>query len=524
MSLASISKHLIIAGIIIALSVFSLYKLRTAFYSFDTVQIDMSEAKDDQGSGAQLDAILTQHLYVFGHIRSFDPIFKKSAYSIQMPPLWVDRCEVRQKDFYTFEKWYTRHRPTDIAHPEQPQGWAYRSASRDHKISGRLDAPANGVSYYDAYAYCQASGGRLPTRSEWIAIASGSEGRLYPWGNSFNSEGWPYLDPRLNAAQRCGLHKEMDSPQGIHNLGNVASEWAQGISADEKPSIHGGNAYNKPYQIYSLNNFYRTVKASYRSPYVSFRCVYDGQPKPIPWTEAKPETVRMDAGSYRIGIPDDAKIPGLLGSGLSRKQLGIVEKLIDKKHHHSDFQILRHEVTRAQYRRFINDPLVQYGLYANEKEPEGHDYTPSWLSDYQNDDLPATDIDWWSAYAFANWAGGRLPNSFEWITASSMGSYSYPWGNSFNPEYTATAEQQLIRPRSALEENGDITAAGVINMGGNVSEWTQSLSTAGQGFAMIAKGGNYILPGVKTARIDFENPLPASFKAPYLGFRVVFDG
>ena len=524
MSLASISKHLIIAGIIIALSVFSLYKLRTAFYSFDTVQIDMSEAKDDQGSGAQLDAILTQHLYVFGHIRSFDPIFKKSAYSIQMPPLWVDRCEVRQKDFYTFEKWYTRHRPTDIAHPEQPQGWAYRSASRDHKISGRLDAPANGVSYYDAYAYCQASGGRLPTRSEWIAIASGSEGRLYPWGNSFNSEGWPYLDPRLNAAQRCGLHKEMDSPQGIHNLGNVASEWAQGISADEKPSIHGGNAYNKPYQIYSLNNFYRTVKASYRSPYVSFRCVYDGQPKPIPWTEAKPETVRMDAGSYRIGIPDDAKIPGLLGSGLSRKQLGIVEKLIDKKHHHSDFQILRHEVTRAQYRRFINDPLVQYGLYANEKEPEGHDYTPSWLSDYQNDDLPATDIDWWSAYAFANWAGGRLPNSFEWITASSMGSYSYPWGNSFNPEYTATAEQQLIRPRSALEENGDITAAGVINMGGNVSEWTQSLSTAGQGFAMIAKGGNYILPGVKTSRIDFENPLPASFKAPYLGFRVVFDG
>ena len=65
----------------------------------------------------------------------------------------------------------------------------------------------NGVSYYDAYAYCQASGGRLPTRSEWIAIAGGSEGRLYPWGNSFNSEGWPYLDPRLNAAQRCGLHK-----------------------------------------------------------------------------------------------------------------------------------------------------------------------------------------------------------------------------------------------------------------------------------------------------------------------------
>ena len=104
-----------------------------------------------------------------------------------------------------------------------------------------------------------------------------------------------------------------------------------------------------------------------------------------------------------------------------------------------------------------------------------------------------------------------------------MGSNSYPWGNAFNPKYTATAEQQLTQPLSALADNKDMTAAGVINMGGNVSEWTQSLSAAGQGFAIIAKGGNYRLPGEKTARIDFENPLPASFKAPYLGFRVVFD-
>ena len=524
MKLPSVLRLLFVAGIIVALSVFSLYKLRTAFYDFDTVQVGISKDENIEGRGAQLDVILTEYLYAFGHIRSFDALFKETERSVQLPPLWVDQCEVRQKDFYTFAKWHALHKPSDIAHPKQPEKWSYRSASRDHKISGRLDAPANGVSYYDAYAYCQAGDGRLPTRTEWIAIASGPEGRLYPWGNSFNAEGWPYLDPRLNAAQRCGLHEEMDTPQNIHNLGNVTSEWAQSIDPEEEPSIHGGNAYNKPYEIYSLNNFYRTVKANYRSPYVSFRCVYDEQPKKTPWTEKHPKTVRLDAGQYRIGIPTDAKIPGLLGSGLSRKQLGIVEKLVDKKHRYDDFKILRHEVTRAQYRRFVNDPLVRYGLYANEKEPEEHDYSPSWLDDYQNDDLPATDIDWWSAYAFANWAGGRLPNNFEWIAASSMGSYSYPWGNTFEPEYVATAEQQLIRPLSALEQNGDINIAGVINMGGNVSEWTQSLSAAGQGFAIIAKGGNYMLPGEATARIDFENPLPASFKAPYLGFRIVFDG
>ena len=520
----SLLKYLSVAVIVITLSAFSLYKLRTAFYNFDTVQVDISKEIAQPGRGAQLDQILISHLYAFGYIRSFDAVFKESERTLQLPPLWVDRCEVRQKDFYTFAKWYTRHRPSGIAHPKQPPEWSYKSASRDHKISGRLDAPANGVSYYDGYAYCQASGGRLPTREEWVAIASGNQGRFYPWGNSFNSAGWPYLDPRLNAAQRCGLHQEMDTSQGIHNLGNVVSEWAQGIGDDADPSIHGGNAYNKPYQIYSLNNFYRTVKADYRSPYVGFRCIYDKQPKKIPWLATYPETLRLDAEQYRMGLPNDAKIPGLLRSGLSRKQLGIVEKLVSEKHSYNNFRIMRHEVTREQYRRFIKDPLVHYGLYANEKEPEGHDYTPPWLDDYQNDDLPATDIDWWSAYAFANWAGGRLPSSFEWITASSMGSYSYPWGNDFSPEYVTTAEQRLIGPSSALEAKGDITIAGVINMGGNVSEWTQSLSPTGQGFAMIAKGGNYVLPGEKTARIDFENPLPASFKAPYLGFRIIFDG
>ena len=91
--------------------------------------------------------------------------------------------------------------------------------------------------------------------------------------------------------------------------------------------------------------------------------------------------------------------------------------------------------------------------------------------------------------------GGRLPNSFEWIAASSMGSYSYPWGNTFDSDYVATAEQQLIQPLSALEQNEDITVAGVINMGGNVSEWTQSLSATGARFCDYCQRRQLHAPG-----------------------------
>lgn len=515
--------NLSLAFLIIALSSFGLYQLRTAFYKFDTVEINIQQRGNNQISDALIDKVLLDNIGAFSYIHSFDHIFQESQRDFQMSTLWIDRCEVRQKDFYTFEKWEKLHQPSDIAHPEQPPAWSYYSASAAHKISGRLEAPANGVSYYDAYAYCRAAGGRLPDYQEWLAIAGGKENRLYPWGNKFNLAGWPYLDPRLNGAQRCGLHQATDTPEQIHDLGSIASEWAQGTNDDPRPRILGGNAFNRPFEIYSLSGFYRIISPEYRSPYLSFRCVYDDKPAPIPWIQESPKTVRLSANNYQIGLPSTAKVPGLLASGLSRKQLYIIKNLLDKKYIKNNFYILRHEVTREQYRRFLNDPLVRLGIYADAKEPKEHNYEPYWINDKTNEQLPATDIDWWSAYAFARWAGGRLPSSHEWIIAASMGNNSYPWGNKYKKKYAITADYQLTEPQPALQQNRDITAAGVINMGGNVSEWTQSLAPSGDSFAMIVKGGNYVLPGKETARIDFRNLVPASLRSPYIGFRIVFD-
>ena len=515
--------NLFLALLIVGLSVLSLYQLRAVFQGFDTVAINIHYQQNDKASGTLLDKILVEHIDAFSYIHSFDHVLQEPQRNFQMSTLWVDRCEVRQKDFYTFEKWEKRHQPPRIAHAEQPTEWSYYSSSVAHKISGRLEAPANGVSFYDAYAYCRAAGGRLPDYQEWLALASGTENRLYPWGNEFSLDGWPYLDPRLNGAQRCGLHPTTDTPQHIHDLGSVASEWAQGSADDPRPRVMGGNAFNRPFELYSLSNFYRIVNPLYRSPYLSFRCVYDDKPAQISWTKAFPDTVRLSAASYQIGLPQSAKVPGLLASGLSRKQLYIIKNLLDKKYAKNNFHILRHEVSREQYRRFLNDPLSRLGIYADAKEPAEHSYEPVWIDDKANDHLPATDIDWWSAYAFARWAGGRLPSRREWILAASMGSYSYPWGNDYREKIAITADYQLTAPQAAQQQTRDITVAGVINMGGNVSEWTQSLAPSGNSFAMIVKGGNYVLPGKETTRIDFQNLVPASLRSPYIGFRVVFD-
>ncbi|WP_434048266.1 MULTISPECIES: bifunctional serine/threonine-protein kinase/formylglycine-generating enzyme family protein [Sorangium] len=57
------------------------------------------------------------------------------------------------------------------------------------------DHPINCVDWYQAKAYCAASGKRLPTEAEWELAARGNDAWTYPWGDS------PPSGERLNA---CG--------------------------------------------------------------------------------------------------------------------------------------------------------------------------------------------------------------------------------------------------------------------------------------------------------------------------------
>jgi serine/threonine protein kinase/formylglycine-generating enzyme required for sulfatase activity len=136
------------------------------------------------------------------------------------------------------------------------------------------------------------------------------------------------------------------------------------------------------------------------------------------------------------------------------------------KENPASYYIDKYEVTNAQYKEFCDQ--------THRDHPPNLSFDPDYFD--SKPDYPVVGVTFEEALAYASWAGKRLPTEEEWEKAASWDPVAhtkrqYPWGDDFA---AGRANIDTGQPIPVKESGGDISAYGVLNMGGNVTEWVDA--------------------------------------------------
>lgn len=121
------------------------------------------------------------------------------------------------------------------------------------------------------------------------------------------------------------------------------------------------------------------------------------------------------------------------------------------------FWIDRTEVPQAQFKKF--DGITEL--------------PPRFPGDFS----PVTNITWFEARDYCVKRGARLPTEAEWeYAARGPDSLIYPWGNEFDSSKVVSDPSSASSPAYIGSIPEGASWVGALDMSGNVSEWTNSLS------------------------------------------------
>jgi len=198
---------------------------------------------------------------------------EKPVHTVYLDAFYIDIYEVTNAQYEKF---------MDATGHNAPIHW-------DDPDFNVYNLPVVGVSWYDAMAYAEWAGKRLPTEAEWEKAARGGlVGKKFPWGNSFSYNHANGGGSSWNGPAPVG--RLLANGYGLYDMAGNVKEWCfdwytqnyaisptrnpRGPSSGAKRVIRGGSFRNN---IGQLSNYCRLARGnpSHSGFDIGFRCVQD---------------------------------------------------------------------------------------------------------------------------------------------------------------------------------------------------------------------------------------------------------
>ncbi len=229
------------------------------------------------------------------------------------------------------------------------------------------------------------------------------------------------------------------------------------------------------------------------------------------------------------------------------------------------FWLARNETTNADYAKFLAALEAAGGddsKWRHAEQPAGadgkaKDHTPqSWKAKNLNaPKQPVVGVDWWDAYAYAKWAGLRLPTEAEWeYAARGKDARLLVWGSEWPPKSKLGnfADESLKKIEPGAEvvkgyDDGHAASApvgsfpagaswcGALDLTGNVWEWcndryapyvaAENKDPVGSSTepGRVVRGGSWRGADIADFRCAFRDNYDPETRQDDLGFRVARD-
>lgn len=199
---------------------------------------------------------------------------EKPIREVYLDAYWIDKYEVSNGQYALCVAAGACTKPNDDS--SRTRDNYYGNPEYDHFPVGYVD-------WYQANAYCEWVGGRLPSEAEWEKAARGPNGNKYPWGNedascglsNYNQGSYDKPDFCVGDTSQVGSYPNGTSYYGVMDMaGNVwewVNDWYGPYDATDTINPTGPNG-EQDYKVIRGNSWYNIDK--------DIRSAYRGRMKP----------------------------------------------------------------------------------------------------------------------------------------------------------------------------------------------------------------------------------------------------